>query len=225
MQVLRTVFFLLVLGNLLLFARGQGYLGATAADGEAERLAAQIEPGKLRIVGNGAPPAGAAASPEVAPPAREACRALAGLERASADRLAVLLSGRDAQLQVTQRALDEPRSWWVHIPPLPNGALAEKKAAELAGLGVQDFYVVRTNGPNRHAISLGLYKSEESANARLKALGSKNVKSARIQVREAAGDKSVVEVRGTPQQLAKALAELPPEFSGLSDTDCAAARP
>jgi hypothetical protein len=226
MQVLRTVFFLLVLGNLLLFARGQGYLGATAADGEAERLAAQIEPGKLRIVGNGAPPARAAASPEsAAPPPREECRALAGLERESADRLAVLLSGRDAQLQVTQRALDEPRSWWVHIPPLPNGAQAEKKAAELADLGVEDFYVVRTSGPNRHAISLGLYKSEESANARLKSLGRKNVKSARIQVREAAGDKSVVEVRGTPQQLAKALAELPPEFSGLSGADCAAARP
>lgn len=225
MQVLRTVFFLLVLGNLLLFARGQGYLGATAADGEAERLAAQIDPGKLRIVGNGAPPAGAAASPEVAPPPREACRALAGLERESADRLAVLLSGRDAQLQVTQRALDEPRSWWVHIPPLPNGAQADKKATELASLGVQDFYVVRSSGPNQHAVSLGLYKSEESANARLKSLGKKNVKSARIQVREAAGDKSVVEVRGTPQQLAKALAELPPEFSGLSGTDCASARP
>ena len=113
----------------------------------------------------------------------------------------------------------------MHIPPLPNSAQADKKAAELSRLGIKDFYVVREGGPNQYAISLGLYKSEESANNYLNALLKKGVKSARIQVREAPGDKSVVEIRGTPQQLVNALAELPPEFSGASRADCAAARP
>ena len=72
MQVLRTLFFLLVLGNLLLFAWGQGYFGAAGGSGEAERLAAQIEPGRLRIAGKGLP------LPKAAEPPREACRALAG---------------------------------------------------------------------------------------------------------------------------------------------------
>ena len=219
MQVLRTVFFLLVLGNLLLFAWGQGYLGTTGGVGEAERLAAQIEPDKLHIAGKGIPKENAEA------PLREDCRALAGLEPEAAGRLAELLAGRDAQLKIGQRPLDEPKSWWVHIPPLPNSAQADKKAAELSRLGIKDFYVVREGGPNQYAISLGLYKSEESANNYLNALLKKSVKSARIQVREAPGDKSVVEIRGTPQQLVNALAELPPEFSGASRADCAAARP
>ena len=91
--------------------------------------------------------------------------------------------------------------------------------------GIKDFYVVREAGPNQYAISLGLYKSEESANNYLNALLKKSVKSARIQVRVAAGDKSVVEIRGTPQQLVKALADLPQAFSGVSKADCAAAKP
>lgn len=218
MQVLRTLFFLLVLGNLLLFVWGQGYFG-TAGGGEAERLSAQIEPEKLRIAGKGAPPATAAA------PSLDECRALAGLEREAAGKLADLISGRDAQLKVDQRALEEPKSWWVHIPPQSNGAQADRKAAELSKLGVKDFYVVRESGPNQYAVSLGLYKSEEAAKDSLAALQKKGVKSARILARETAGDRMVVEVRGKPDRLSKALAELPAEFSAAQKAECAAARP
>lgn len=218
MQVLRSVFFLLVLGNLLLFVWGQGYFG-TAGGGEAERLSAQFESDKLRIAGKGTPPAKAAEPP------REECRSLAGLEREAAERLVALLSGRDAQLKVSQRALEEPRSWWVHIPPMPNGAQADKKAAELSKLGIKDFYVVREGGANQFAISLGLFKSEESAREYLAVLQKKTVKSARIQTREAAGDKTVVELRGSAEQLTRAQADLPAEFSGLSRADCMTAKP
>jgi hypothetical protein len=218
MQVLRTVFYLLVLGNLLLFLWGQGYFGTTGG-GEAERLSAQIEPDRLRIAAKGTPPA------KPAEPPREECRALAGLEHEAAGRLAALIGSRDKQLKVTQRALEEPKSWWVHIPPLPNSAQADKKAAELSKLGVKDFYVVRESGPNQFAISLGLYKSEEAAKDYLGILSKKNVKSARIHAREAAGDKSVVEMRGTAEQLSRALADLPAEFTGLPKADCATAKP
>jgi hypothetical protein len=100
MQVLRTLFFLLVLGNLLLFVWGQGYFGAAGGSGEAERLAAQIEPDRLRIAGKGVP------LPKAAEPPREACRALAGLEREAADKLVELISGRDAQLKIDRRIDD-----------------------------------------------------------------------------------------------------------------------
>ncbi|MDT3737708.1 MAG: SPOR domain-containing protein [Denitratisoma sp.] len=218
MQVLRTLFFLLVLGNLLLFVWGQGYFGTTGG-GEAERLSAQIEPEKLRIAGKGAPPATAAAPP------REECRVLAGLEREAAGKLADLISGRDAQLKVSLRALEEPKSWWVHIPPQPNGAQADRKAAELSKLAVKDFYVVRESGPNQYAVSLGLFKSEEAAKDYLGALQKKGVKSARILARETAGDKMIVEVSGKPDQLSKALTELPAEFSAAQKAECPAARP
>ncbi len=219
MQVLRTAFFLLVLGNLLLFVWGQGYFGNSGSGGEAERLSAQIDPDKVRIAGKGAPPA------RTQEPPREACRAVSGLEQEAAGKLVELLAGRDAQLRIAQRPLAEPKSWWLHIPPSPNGAQADKKAAELSKLGVKDFYVVRESGPNQYAISLGLYKSEESAKAYFDALQKKRVKTARIQVREAAGDKVVVEVRGHADRLAKAMAELPPEFMSDTKAECAAAKP
>lgn len=218
MQVLRTFFFLLVLGNLLLFAWGRGYFGA-AGEGEGERLAAQIEPDRLRIAGKGgAPPAPATQAPS------EQCRAFAGLEREAAGRLAELLTGRDAQLKLEQRVLEEPPSWWVYIPPLPNGAQADRKAAELSRLGIKDFYVVRESGPNQFAVSLGLFRSEEGAKEYLAALQRKTVKSARILARETAGDKAVVEVRGSADSLAKALEALPAEFAALQQTECTRGR-
>lgn len=214
MQALRTTFFLLVLGSLLLFAFGQGYFGRTGG-GEPERLTSQIEPEKIRTVAKGAPP-----SP--AEPPSEACRALAGLPLEQAQRLLELLRGRDAQIKVTQRALDEPKSWWVFIPPQSNKLQAEKKAVELKEFGIEDFFVVQESGPNQHAISLGLFKSEQGAKGYLDILNKKGVRSARIQAREAAGDKAAVEARGLPDRLDRVLADLPAEFASATRAECAA---
>lgn len=212
MQVLRTTFFLLVLGNLLLFAWGQGYFGARSG-GEAERLTAQIEPDKLRIAGVGTPPT------TIDPP-REECRALSGMEPSAALTLVAMLGARDAQLNISQRPLEEPRAWWVHIPPLANGAQADKKAAELSKLRIRDFYVVRESGPNQYALSLGLFKTEESAKAYIGELQKKGIKSARTLLREPASDKVVVEVRGMPDRLARVLADLPAELDVPSPSTC-----
>ena len=212
MQVLRTAFFLLVLGNLLLFAWGQGYLGAKGG-GESERFAAQIEPGKLRIAGVGAPP-------RAAEPPREECRALSGVEPSAALTLVALLGARDAQLKISQHPIEEPRAWWVHIPPQANSAQADRKAAELSKLRIKDFYVVRESGPNQYALSLGLFKTEESAKEYLDVLQKKGVKSARVLLRESVSDKIVVEVRGMPDRLTKALADLPAELHAPPPSAC-----
>ncbi len=219
MQVLRTSFFLLVLGNLLLFAWGQGYLGPKGDAGEAERLAGQIDPDKLRIAGKGVP------SPRPPAPVREECRLLTGLERETAEKLVALIGARDAQLKVVQRPVEEPKSWWVHIPPQQNNAQADKKAAELSRIHVRDFYVVRESGPNQYAISLGLFKNEEAALEYLEALQKKGVKSARVLGRETPVDKAVVEVRGSPEGVAKVLADLPAELNAPPPGACAQARP
>ena len=219
MQVLRSTFFLLVLGNLLLFAWGQGYFGPRSVGGEAERLTAQIAPDKLRVVSRGVPPL------RLPQPAREECRAFAGLADSDAQILVALIGARDADLKVARRPLTEPRSWWVYIPPLPNGAQADKKAAELSKLRIKDFYVVREDGPNQYALSLGLFKSEEGARDYLDSLAKKGVKSARIQVRESPGDRVLVEARGPAERLNKALADLPAELNAPAPGDCPPATP
>ncbi len=216
MKAIRATFFLLVLANLLLFAYGQGYFGR-AGSGEADRLASQLEPERIRIVGKGQAPA-----PVEAP--REECRAFAGLAAEPAQQLVDLLRGRDGQLQLAQRPLEEPTSWWVHIPPQSNRQQADKKAVELKELGIQEFFVVQEDGPNRYAVSLGLYKSAQGAKDRLETLQRQGVRSARIEARETPGDKLVVEARGTAERLNKALAGLPVEFAAASAGVCAVAK-
>ena len=217
MQALRATAYLLVFANLLLFAYGQHYFGQTDSAGESERLTAQVEPEKIRIVGKGAPPKSNEPPPEL-------CRAISGLPQESAQRLVEFLLGRDAQLKVSQRALLEPTSWWVFVPPQPSKPQAEKKAAELKKFGIDEFFVVQERGPNQFAISLGLFKSEEGANEYLGVLARKGVRSARIQVREAAGDKAIVEARGLPEKLNKAFADLPAEFAAATMAECAAVK-
>ena len=52
------------------------------------------------------------------------------------------------------------------------------------------------------------------------------MKSARILGRDAvAGDKSMIEVRGSADSLAKAFENLPPEFAAAQRADCAGAKP
>lgn len=219
MQVLRTTFFLLVLGNLLLFSWGQGYFGRPAA-GESSRLSAQIAPEKLRIVSRGAAPGNDSSETPV-----QACRALGGLTSDEASRLANWLADREEGLVVDQQPQTEAKSWWVFIPPLPNAAQASRKGDELFKLGVKDFQIVRDSGPDEHAISLGLFKSEERAREFLASLQKKSIKSARIQVREAAGDRVIVELRGKADSLGKILDSLPEEFSQVRSMACSGAKP
>lgn len=212
MRVLRAAFFLLLLGNLLLFA--WGYFGPAGSGGEADRLANQLAPDKVRIVAKGA-------QPKAVEPQPEACRALGALPREQAQRLVELLRGRDAGLKLAQRAVEEPTSWWVYLPPQPDKEQADQKAAELKKLGLGDLFVVQDSGPNRFAVSLGLYKSEQGAKERLDTLQKKGVGSARIEARLSSADKVVVEVRGLPGSLAKALEGLPADFAPAISAECA----
>ncbi len=215
MQALRTIFFLMVLGNLLLFAYANGYLSPPRGDGDAGRLAAQIEPQKVRVAGRGEAPA-------ISEPLPDACRALTGVTQATA--MLDLLRGRDAQLRLTQRPIVEPSSWWVFIPSQKTRRDADKKVSELKKIGLSEFFVVQESGANQFAISLGLYKSEQGARDRLDALNAKGVRSARIQVREAPTDRTLIEVRGPLDRITRALAELPAELGAVLATECAAGR-
>src|SRR5512135_1504656 len=139
MRVLRTLFLLLVLANLLLFAAGKGYLGG-GNGGEPERLANQLNPDKIAIVRNGPPsppaevaPSAPAANAEAASkpqadiePAAEVCRRLAPLARDQAERIAEMARARAPQVKLVQQSLEAPSSFWVFIPPQPDRAEVNK---------------------------------------------------------------------------------------------------
>jgi hypothetical protein len=87
-----------------------------------------------------------------------------------------------AQLQLAPgqvaRAVVDAGGYWVHIPPLKTKAEADRKVRELRDLGVTEFFVVQEAGPWRNAISLGIFRSEETAQAFLAKLRQQKVRSA-----------------------------------------------
>lgn len=229
--------FLLALANLLFFAFAQGYFGRPD-NPDAIRLQKQINPERIVVVGRGEPPgekstekpaadengkapaeakpAGEAAKTAEAAKAAEACVAWSGLATADADRLAALLGEKFDDFKLVRRAVPVAGgAWWVSIPPLANKAEADKKAGELRKLGVTDFFIIHDAGPDRWAISLGVFSSENGARDRLAALKEKGVRSAKTGARSGKDVAVAVEARGPADRqkvLQEAVTALSPNF-------------
>ncbi len=202
---MKILVFLLVLANLLFYAFANGYLGKPERP-DAERLARQVLPERMRIVsrgeepplpsGNGRreesalPPAATAAPAEAAEPAAaldgaaRVCLFWDHLPAAEADRVSSLLASRFPAFTLSRTDGGESGGWWIYIPPQASKAEADKKAGELRQLGVSDYFVVQ-EGPNRFAISLGVFSSEKGGQDRYTELKGKGVRSARLMPRPA----------------------------------------
>ena len=210
---MRAAFFLLLLANLLFFAWAQGYFGARQSEGrEPQRLAAQLTPEKIHVRDGSttpiAAPIAAQSGNQAAALPTEGCRLVAVQPIEDADRLKTALAKLAPEIVATLRPVTEVQSYWVHIPPLANRQAAEKRSAELKKLGVAEYYVVQDEGPNRYAVSLGLFRSEQAANEFVDVLSRKGVKTARIQVRNKEPDKAGLELRGPAERFAGAVHDL-----------------
>lgn len=163
------------------------------------------------------PPAKPAPPPELAPLACVEWGSFSPQDAARAEqRLEPLaLGGRLAQFRG-----EESAGWWVFIPPQPNRAAAQKKAAELKKLGVDEYFVVQDNGKLRWSLSLGVFRTEEAARARLEALRARGVRSAQVGRRETRVPKVWFQVKGVDAALNARLQELGREFEGATLHDC-----
>ena len=130
-------------------------------------------------------------------PAANICLAWEHLSVAEADRLTALFGERFAKLKLSRKAVDaEVSGWWVYIPPLAGKPEADKKAGELRSLGVTDYFAIQ-DGPNRFAISLGVFSSEKGAQERLAELKGKGVRSAKLTPRPGKDGSITLEARGS----------------------------
>jgi hypothetical protein len=231
MTALRTLFALLIAGNLLLALANLGGF-SHAPGGEPERLSSQLHPEKLRLLKvseadekkpsepatpAAEPDASASAAPAAstspaAATADAACVRWTGLTQAQADELGE--KAKAAGLKSSTESTTTPNSWWVHLPQQPDRAGAEKKAGELQRLGVTEYFI----DPN-NAVSLGLYKSEEAAKRALDQLKGKGVQTARIDVR---GTSSLALELSGAQNLVTGLAnEAAGKLTGAQRASCA----
>jgi hypothetical protein len=231
---MRTVFLLLVLANVAAFAWWR-YVSPADAGLDPQPLARQMEPEKLKIVppaelaGQATKkPAPAAPSPQVAAgpapaaitAATAACMEWGSFTLTDAPRAEKALEPLGLGERVAQRRTEETAGWWVFIPSQGSRQAAFKKAAELKNLGIDEFFVVGEEGPYRWAVSLGVFRNEDAAQARLAALRAQGVRSARVGPREMVVPKVWLQVKSVDAPLQARLKEIASQVDGSELRAC-----
>jgi hypothetical protein len=232
---MRTVFLILLLANLGFFAWWR-YGSPPDAAADPAPLARQIEPEKLKIVAPKdlppqAPPkpvAAVKAEPTPTPPAPSPaglkCMEWGSFTIADAPRGEKTLEPLALGARLAQRRTEETAGWWVFIPPqarAPNGRQAAlKKAAELKALGIEDYFIVQEEGQHRWALSLGVFRTEDAARARLAVLQAQGVRSAVVGARETVVPKVWLQVKGVDPALEAKLKELAVQIESTELRTC-----
>lgn len=224
---MRLLFFILLLANAVFFAYSWFGHGAQAS-GDAQIIGQQLNAQKIRLL---APeqvsaltrkPEAPKPAAAVAAPVATVCLEWGGFLDADAARAGQALEPLGLGAKLTQRKQDDVSGFWVYIPPLASRQSATQKIGELKRLGVDDYFVVPDDPKWRNAISLGIFKTEDAAKARLAALRAKGVRSATMGARETPPGRTYFQVHDATQALAAKLNELKQGFPGSEVHDCTA---
>jgi len=223
----RTLFLLLLAAGLGFYAWAR-FLATPDPGIDPRPMARQIAPERVRVVSESElarTPPPAAPQPKPSSPAPAEPPALACLEWGSfsptdAVRAEQRLEPLALGARLAQYRGEETAGWWVFIPPQSSRGAALRKAAELKQLGVDDYFVVQEEGRQRWALSLGVFRSEEAARARLEAVRARGVKSAQVGQRETRVPKVWFQVRTVEQALHARLQEIAREFEGATLHEC-----
>jgi SPOR domain len=222
---MRAIFLLLLLANLAFFAWAR-YLAQPDAGTDPRPLARQIDPQKLPIVS----PAAVSGAPAAATPAAAASPASAAAATNcvewggfTANELPVarsLLEPLALGTRLSERRVEEPTNWWVYMPPQGNRQGAQRKGAELKALGVDDFFVIQDPGSFQWSLSLGVYRSEAAAQARLTELKNKGVRSAQVGARVSKASRVWLQVRDIDPALRARLLDVSQSIERSELRDC-----
>ncbi len=249
--MLKFLFWMLLFANAALYAYREGHLETFFPSGrEPARLKNQLNADKIQLLPpepaaekTGTPPPSQAPAPAPAPaapgaapspaPARApavsegpaaaqlACTEIGDFNLEDARRFETQLAGAALAERASRRVLREAVSYVVHIPPQAGKEGADKKTAELRGLGVTDSYIIQDNSPLRWGISLGVFKTEEGARAHLASLTLKGVRSARILTRNAGT--VAIQLRDLDAGMKAKLDAIKREFPKQEERACARA--
>ena len=165
---MRTLFWILLLGNVIFFAAMQ-WGGGLIAD---ERLA-QAQPAlheeQIRLLTAPvtepaeAPVMAAESMPFAIKSDTPVCLEWGDFSGADLTRATAALSALQLGDRLSQYQVEHAIGYWVYIPPLKNKAAVTQKIAQLKERGVEEYFVVSDAGPWLNAISLGVFKTQEAA--------------------------------------------------------------
>jgi hypothetical protein len=215
----RTLFLVLLLANVAFFAWSR-YVSPPEANADPAPLSRQIDPHKLKVVA----PAELTAPVGVRPAAAAMtakCVEWGSFTLTDAPRAEKALEPLALGPRVGQRRTEEQAGWWVFIAPQNSGRSgAVRKATELKSLGINDYFIVQEDGPHRWAVSLGVFRTEEGARARLSALRTQGVRSAQLGARETTVPKVWLQVKGVDAPLEARLRDVAREIEGTELRAC-----
>jgi len=234
---MRVLALFLILLNLGFFAWAK-YMQPVETAADPRPMRRQIAPERLRLVAPApsAPPAplsaaGAAQTPPASPtaptprPQPIACLEWGSFTLADAPAAEKVVGSLGLGERLSERRTEETASWWVFIAPQSEGrAGALRKTRELRALGVEDYFIVQDEGPTRWAISLGVFRTEAGAKARLEALQAKKVRSAEIGPRETRVPKVWLQMRDIEPSLKEKLQTVVSRIPGTELRVCEAGR-
>jgi len=204
---MRTLVLLLLLANLTLFLYTRlDSLGS----GEGVRLQQQVQPDKITLL---TPQQVAALGPAKVATLANVCVEWGPLSDNDKTRALASLEPLDLSRLISQKKVEVVTNYWVFIPPAANRPAADRRMAELKGLGVKDLLLVDA-GPQRLAISLGAFQTEAAAQAYLDALAAQGVKTAKVGPRAQAVVQTALVVRDPPAPAVTRLKELQAAYPG-----------
>jgi hypothetical protein len=204
---MRTLVLLLLLANLTLF----GYIKLdNVGSGEGVRLGQQVQPDKVKLL---TPQQVAALGPAKIAALADVCVEWGPLSDSDRARAQTLIEPLDLGKLMTLKKVEIIANYWLFLPPAATKAAADKRADELKAQGVKEASVVDV-GPQRLAISLGAFRSEDAAQARLAALQTQGIKTAKVGQRVQSVQQTALVIRDPPAPSVVRLKELQSGFPG-----------
>lgn len=124
--------------------------------------------------------------------------------------------------KLQRRIVEHVGGYWVYMPPQKNIDQVNRKIEQLRKLGVYDYFVVQEKGEWLHAISLGVFRTEQAAGNFLAALKTKGVRTAKVGERQSRLKFTLFELNGIDEATAEKLRQIQPDFpdSELKSADC-----
>lgn len=116
--------------------------------------------------------------------------------------------------KLSQHEIDRAIGFWVYIAPLKGKVAVSQKVAQLKARGVAEYFVVQDAGEWFNAISLGVFKTRDSAQNFLDDLHAKGIRTAQIGERSGKTKAVVFEIGNVTAQMSDKLTVMQKDFAG-----------
>jgi hypothetical protein len=159
-------------------------------------------------------------------PSKLICLEWGDFSGADLSRAKTVLSDLHLGNKIGQRQIEYDIGYWVYIPPLKNMLAVNRKITELKALGINEYFVVQTEGHWQNAISLGVFKTREAAHNYLHVLNAKGVRTARVGERASKLKTTVFTLNRVDPSTEENLKAIQKDFVGseLSNVPCGLTR-